>query len=192
MKRSGSASWPSAFVGLAAVLTDAYRLGMDDEQQNDSSAAAALLAHFNYQLAERLVERLLKEKSSSVWKGLANAVIRGVAEYLPEAMKTVLWPRLERAVSDRVTIHCSSAEFDKRVTEAVDGYVATWLHGAMDKALEAAARQQVVTAVSCAAGHDSRTKLNYSADLQKRFGMLVTQALERAASERVAEATKPR
>jgi hypothetical protein len=105
----------------------------------DTRAARALLAHFNHQLAGRLVRRLLKVENKEAWKRLQSAVF----DLLPKAAQDVVWPLVVRFAQTTASEFVDSEEFRKRALAFLDTHAERWTREAVERAIIEQANRNV-------------------------------------------------
>lgn len=112
---------------------------MSEDQQTESTAraASALVAYFNYDLATKLVDRVLSEKSKVAMQKLADAVL----DLLPRAAQGVLWTQVRAFCELKGSQHVASEAFQKTVVDYIARQTNSWMEEVVDKTVrEAAAR----------------------------------------------------
>ena len=98
----------------------------------ESVAARALLAHFNNQLAGRLVRRLLKNENKEAWQRLSDAVF----DLIPTAAKEKLWFRVVQYVETEGARYIASEAFQKRAKALLDANTGRWLPQAEEQVIK--------------------------------------------------------
>jgi len=105
----------------------------------ESTAARALVAHFNQELASRLVRRILKEKSEVAWNLLANRVL----ELIPSAAREVLWGRVCKYVEREGESYIDSDKYRSVVAKLVEQHANVWAGELIQRSLLSLAQERV-------------------------------------------------
>lgn len=113
---------------------------MDEEEiKSDAIATAALVKYFNHELAERLVERILKVKSTEAWRRLTESVLG----MLPKAAEQSLWSAVNQYATSKGREIIASKEFAERAERFLAANLEDWMREAVERAVRETAHSHV-------------------------------------------------
>lgn len=103
------------------------------------SVSRALLAHYNRQVASRLVRHVLKESSPAARVKVADTILG----MIPEALKDRLWQELVSRVEPIVVAYTSSQAFQDKLQKRVATQGDSWIDSAVEQHVKIKAQQAV-------------------------------------------------
>jgi uncharacterized protein YehS (DUF1456 family) len=109
----------------------------------DTRAARALLAHFNHELAGRLVNRLLRVEDKKAWQALSDAVL----VLIPLAAKEKVWSQILDYAEKFGTQYVTTESFKKLADKCLSRCVEGWIEQAVNQVVKERAHMYVTGSI---------------------------------------------
>jgi hypothetical protein len=153
------------------------RAGENDPMSHDTVAARALLAHFNSQLADRLVRRVLKVHDKEAGQRLADAIL----DQIPIVAGQKVYHNVLNFVTEATPRYLESRAFQEKSKARLEPNIDQWMRDESERKIRDLASQHASTVIK------SWNNQEFLKTLTGRFQALVEEGIRKLAEDKALE-----